>query len=153
MQASLTPGFARFARGAAWFGWTAPDWKSCPPQQEITPLDQPLFQRLLGDGSQFGVSFQYAAQPRPEGLAQAFVIGEQFVGSEKVCLILGDNIYYASGLIKRLELAHARQVGATVFGYSVDNPSQYGVLKFDETGAIVDLIEKPKSYIITRWKR
>jgi glucose-1-phosphate thymidylyltransferase len=109
-----------------------------------TPHDLPLFQRLLGDGSQWGISFAYAEQPRPEGLAQAFIIGRNFVGNQNVCLILGDNIFYGHGLPEQLKEAKLKQEGATVFGYWVKDPQRYGVVSFDDNGKVVDIEEKPK---------
>lgn len=108
-----------------------------------TPQDLPRFQNLLGDGSQWGLSFAYAEQPRPEGLAQAFIIGRDFVGQDTVCLILGDNIFYGHGLPEKLRKAVARTEGATIFGYWVKDPERYGVLNFDEEGRPVDIEEKP----------
>jgi len=108
-----------------------------------TPEDLPRFQELLGDGSQWGLSFSFAEQPRPEGLAQAFIIGREFVGKENVCLILGDNIFYGHGLPDRLRDAYSRKEGATVFGYWVKDPERYGVVSFDEDGKAVDIEEKP----------
>ncbi len=109
-----------------------------------TPEDLPQFQKLLGDGSQWGLSFVYARQPRPEGIAQAFLIGESFIGNEAVCLVLGDNLFYGHGLVRALQEAVARRTGATVFGYRVRDPERYGVLVFDKKGKIVDIEEKPK---------
>lgn len=111
-----------------------------------TPLDQALFQRLLGDGSQFGINFHYAAQPRPEGLAQAFHVGRDFVAGGPACLVLGDNLFYGQGLTD--SLCHARthaetNAGATVFGYYVRDPERYGVMGFDESGAVTSIEEKP----------
>jgi glucose-1-phosphate thymidylyltransferase len=109
-----------------------------------TPEDLPNFKRLLEDGSQWGVSFTYAVQPRPEGLAQAFTIGKEFIGDQSVCLILGDNIFYGHGLIEQLKDALARKDGATVFGYWVKDPERYGVVKFDKDGHAMNIVEKPK---------
>ena len=109
-----------------------------------TPRDQPAFQTLLGDGSQWGLSFHYAAQPNPEGLAQAFLIGESFVGTSPVSLVLGDNIFYGHGLAELMQSAVGRKQGATVFGYYVRDPQHYGVVSFDLGGRAVDLEEKPK---------
>jgi glucose-1-phosphate thymidylyltransferase len=109
-----------------------------------TPQDLPLFQDLLGDGSQWGLSFDYAEQPRPEGIAQAFIIGKEFVGSDSVCLILGDNIFYGHGLPDKLRQAAAKKEGATIFGYWVKNPERYGVVTFDSEGQAIDIVEKPK---------
>ena len=108
-----------------------------------TPEDLPRFQELLGDGSQWGLSFAFAEQPRPEGLAQAFIIGRDFVGKDNVCMILGDNIFYGHGLPDRLRDAYSRKEGATVFGYWVKDPERYGVVSFDEDGQVVDIEEKP----------
>ena len=108
-----------------------------------TPHEQPLFQRLLGDGSQWGLSIQYAVQPSPDGLAQAFVIGRDFVGGEPSCLILGDNIFYGHGLTESMERAVTRERGATVFGYWVRDPERYGVAEFDKDDRVVGLDEKP----------
>jgi glucose-1-phosphate thymidylyltransferase len=109
-----------------------------------TPQDLPLFQDLLGDGSQWGLSLDYAEQPRPEGIAQAFIIGQEFVGNDPVCLILGDNIFYGHGLPDKLRQAAARKEGATIFGYWVKNPERYGVVTFASEGQVLDIIEKPK---------
>lgn len=109
-----------------------------------TPRDQEAYQTLLGDGGQWGMSFQYAVQPSPDGLAQAFLIGESFIGADPACLILGDNIYYGQGLSALLRRATARQQGATVFGYYVRDPEHYGVVSFDAQGRAVNIEEKPK---------
>jgi glucose-1-phosphate thymidylyltransferase len=108
-----------------------------------TPHEQALFQRLLGDGSQWGMSIRYAVQPSPDGLAQAFVIGRDFVGGQPSCLILGDNIFYGHGLTDQLGNAAARTRGATVFGYWVRDPERYGVAEFDAGGKVIGLEEKP----------
>ncbi|RDJ00445.1 glucose-1-phosphate thymidylyltransferase [Dyella solisilvae] len=108
-----------------------------------TPHEQALFQRLLGDGSQWGINITYAVQPSPDGLAQAFVIGRDFVGNNGSCLVLGDNIFYGVGLTERMKRAAAREQGATVFGYWVKDPERYGVAEFDGNGKVVGLEEKP----------
>ena len=109
-----------------------------------TPEDKESFERLLGDGSQFGVRLQYAIQPSPDGLAQAFIIGEEFIGDSNVCLVLGDNIFYGQGFTPMLKQAVARQKGATVFGYQVKDPERFGVVEFDEQKRAISLEEKPK---------
>jgi glucose-1-phosphate thymidylyltransferase len=109
-----------------------------------TPQDLPLFRELLGDGAQWGLSFDYAEQPLPEGIAQAFMIGREFVGRDPVCLILGDNIFYGHGLPDKLRQAAAQKEGATIFGYWVKNPERYGVVTFDLQGRALDVVEKPK---------
>lgn len=108
-----------------------------------TPTDLPMFQRLLGDGSDFGVNFTYAEQPSPDGLAQAFLIGEEFIGDDNVCLILGDNIYFGESFGRKLELAVSRQSGATVFGYQVADPERFGVVEFDKNFKALSIEEKP----------
>jgi glucose-1-phosphate thymidylyltransferase len=108
-----------------------------------TPHEQTLFQRLLGDGSQWGIEIKYAVQPSPDGLAQAFVIGRDFVGGDPSCLVLGDNIFYGVGLTERLKRAAARERGATVFGYWVSDPERYGVAEFNKEGKVIGLEEKP----------
>jgi glucose-1-phosphate thymidylyltransferase len=107
-----------------------------------TPHDLPGFRKLLGDGSQLGCTFEYAEQPEPNGLAQAFVIGEEFIGKEKVALILGDNIFYASGLSKLLQASTAVE-GGKVFAYHVNDPERYGVVEFDSEGKVISIEEKP----------
>ena len=109
-----------------------------------TPEDKESFERLLGDGSQFGVRLQYAIQPSPDGLAQAFIIGEEFIGDSNVCLVLGDNIFYGQGFTPMLKQAVARAKGATVFGYQVKDPERFGVVEFDEQKRAISLEEKPK---------
>jgi len=108
-----------------------------------TPTDLPRFEALLGDGAQWGMSFRYAVQPSPDGLAQAFVIGRDFVGTDGVALILGDNIFYGQSLSGRLQAAAARTSGATVFGYYVSDPERYGVAELDAAGNVIGLEEKP----------
>lgn len=108
-----------------------------------TPEDQAGFQRLLGDGSQFGIELTYAIQPSPDGLAQAFIIGEDFIGEDPVCLVLGDNIYHGPGLSQLLQSANAKESGATVFGYHVSDPERFGVVEFDENKRAVSIEEKP----------
>jgi glucose-1-phosphate thymidylyltransferase len=110
-----------------------------------TPHEQPMFERLLGDGSQWGISIRYAVQPSPDGLAQAYVIGREFVGNEPSCLILGDNIFYGHGLTESLQRAAANEKGATVFGYWVRDPERYGVAEFDARGHVIGLEEKPSA--------
>lgn len=111
-----------------------------------TPMDLPGFKRLLGDGSQFGVKFTYAEQPSPDGLAQAFIIGEEFIGDDSVCLVLGDNIFHGTGFSKMLAEAvdNADKGKATVFGYYVNDPERYGVAEFDEQGNCLSIEEKPE---------
>ena len=108
-----------------------------------TPEDKESFERLLGNGSQFGVRLQYAIQPSPDGLAQAFIIGEDFIGNSNVCLVLGDNIFYGQGFTPMLKQAVARAKGATVFGYQVKDPERFGVVEFDEQKRAISLEEKP----------
>lgn len=109
-----------------------------------TPRDQENYQRLLGDGSQWGINLQYAIQPSPDGLAQAFIIGEEFIGDDSVCLILGDNIFHGDGLAETLQAAAAKESGATVFGYYVTDPERYGVVEFDKQGQAISIEEKPE---------
>jgi glucose-1-phosphate thymidylyltransferase len=108
-----------------------------------TPHDLPRFRELLGDGSAWGLSFSYAEQPRPEGLAQAFVIGRDFVGKDRVCMVLGDNIFYGHGLAETLNRAAQREDGATIFGYWVKDPERYGVVRFAPDGHALEVEEKP----------
>jgi glucose-1-phosphate thymidylyltransferase len=108
-----------------------------------TPQDLPRFKDLLADGSQWGLSFAYAEQPRPEGIAQAFIIGRDFVAKDNVCLILGDNIFYGQGLRDKLRKASSRKEGASIFGYWVKDPERYGVVTFNEKGRAMDIVEKP----------
>jgi len=110
-----------------------------------TPHDTPMFERLLGDGSQWGINLQYAIQPSPDGLAQAFIIGDEFVGNDTVTLILGDNIFYGSGMRGFLRDAGSRDKGATVFAYPVTDPERYGVVAFDEDGRATSIEEKPET--------
>ncbi len=110
-----------------------------------TPHEQALFRQLLGDGSQWGMKIEYAAQPSPDGLAQAFLIGREFLGGAPSCLVLGDNIFYGHGLTEVLRRASAQEHGATVFGYYVRDPERYGVAEFDASGKVVGLEEKPAS--------
>lgn len=109
-----------------------------------TPEDQPAFQRLLGDGSRFGVRFTYAIQPKPEGLAQAFLIGKEFIGTDHVALVLGDNIFYGANLSLLVKNAVKRETGATVFGYYVSDPERFGVVEFNKEGQAISIEEKPK---------
>jgi glucose-1-phosphate thymidylyltransferase len=110
-----------------------------------TPHEQALFQQLLGDGSQWGMDIQYAVQPSPDGLAQAYLIGRDFVAGKPSCLVLGDNIFHGHGLREVLRNADQRDHGATVFGYWVNDPERYGVAEFDKSGKVVDLVEKPEN--------
>lgn len=110
-----------------------------------TPQDLPNFQRLLGDGSQFGIHLSFAEQCSPDGLAQAFIIGEKFIGNDRCAMILGDNIFYGAGLTLHLRQAMARETGATVFGYYVNNPEQFGVVELDKTGKALSIEEKPRN--------
>lgn len=112
-----------------------------------TPHELPMFKNLLGDGSQWGISLSYAPQPNPDGIAQAFIIGESFIGNDSVALILGDNILYGEGLAEKLRLASQQKHGATIFGYYVSDPERYGVIQFDTAEQPVDIIEKPKHFV------
>ena len=118
-----------------------------------TPQDLPQYRNLLGDGSQFGVNFSYAEQPSPDGLAQAFLIGEDFIGDDSVCLILGDNIFHGQHFTEKLQRASHQEKGATVFGYWVKDPERFGVIDFDESGKALSIEEKPakpkSSYAVT----
>ena len=109
-----------------------------------TPEDTPRFEELLGDGSQFGLSLSYTVQPSPDGLAQAFLLGEDFIGDDRVAMILGDNIFAGNGLKEQLLRAAGRERGATVFGYYVDDPERFGIVEFDKTGRAVSIEEKPE---------
>ncbi|WP_173326662.1 glucose-1-phosphate thymidylyltransferase RfbA [Sharpea azabuensis] len=108
-----------------------------------TPADTPRFEELLGDGHQFGVHLQYKVQPSPDGLAQAFILGEEFINGDSCAMILGDNIFHGHGLTKRLRAAANRETGATVFGYYVDDPERFGIVEFDDEGKAISIEEKP----------
>ncbi len=110
-----------------------------------TPEDLPSYRRLLGDGSRFGVDFSYAEQPNPDGLAQAFLIGADFIGRENVCLVLGDNVFYGQNFSPKLRQAAARKHGATIFGYQVKDPGRFGVVEFDSDNRVIAIEEKPKN--------
>jgi glucose-1-phosphate thymidylyltransferase len=118
-----------------------------------TPADSENFQRLLGGGAEFGIRLSYAVQPSPDGLAQSFLIGERFVGTDRVCLVLGDNIFYGHGLSNLLTVAASRTSGATIFGYRVADPTRFGVVEFDEQHRAISIVEKPahakSSYAVT----
>lgn len=109
-----------------------------------TPVDLPYFKRMLGSGDNLGVNFEYAEQPSPDGLAQAFIIGEQFIGNDSVCLVLGDNIFYGEHFSTTLAQATSQKQGATVFGYLVDDPQRFGVVEFDDHGRAISIEEKPE---------
>ncbi|MGF0143421.1 glucose-1-phosphate thymidylyltransferase RfbA [Sharpea azabuensis] len=108
-----------------------------------TPADTPRFEELLGDGHQFGIHLQYKVQPSPDGLAQAFILGEEFINGDSCAMILGDNIFHGHGLTKRLRAAANRETGATVFGYYVDDPERFGIVEFDDEGKAISIEEKP----------
>ena len=110
-----------------------------------TPADLPRFEELLGDGSQWGISFSFEEQPKPEGIAQAFILGRNFVRNDNVCLVLGDNIFYGSGLYNKLQSSGSLKKGCLVFGYWVNDPERYGVVSFDESGNPIEIVEKPAS--------
>ena len=110
-----------------------------------TPTDLPNFERLLGDGSRYGINLSYAVQPSPDGLAQAFLIGEEFIDGDSCAMVLGDNIFYGNGFRKHLREAASRENGATVFGYYVDDPERFGIVEFDEDGKAISIEEKPKN--------
>jgi len=110
-----------------------------------THRDLPLFETLLEDGTKWGINIQYREQPKPEGLAQAFILGESFIGKETVCLILGDNLFYGYGMSERMKQASKRKQGGTVFAYQVNDPKQYGVVAFDDNGQVYDIEEKPEN--------
>ena len=110
-----------------------------------TPTDLPSFERLLGDGSNLGVNLSYAVQPSPDGLAQAFLIGEEFINGDSCAMVLGDNIFYGNGLKQHLQVAAARENGATVFGYYVDDPERFGIVEFDQNGKAISIEEKPEN--------
>lgn len=118
-----------------------------------TPEDLPQYQNLLGSGEQFGVNFSYKVQPKPEGLAQAFIIGEEFIGNDNVCLVLGDNIFHGQHFTEQLKRAARKEKGATVFGYWVKDPERFGVVEYDDSGKAISIEEKPKhpksSYAVT----
>ena len=110
-----------------------------------TPEDLPNFEKLLGDGSQFGIELSYKEQPSPDGLAQAFIIGEEFIGDDSVCLVLGDNIFYGQGFSPKLKHAAEQPTGATVFGYEVKDPERFGVVEFDDNQRVISIEEKPEN--------
>ena len=109
-----------------------------------TPTDLPNFERLLGDGSDYGINLSYAVQPSPDGLAQAFLIGEEFIGGDSCAMVLGDNIFYGNGFVRHLKSAAAKQNGATVFGYYVEDPERFGIVEFDQNGHAISIEEKPE---------
>lgn len=109
-----------------------------------TPVDTPRFNDLLGNGNEFGINLSYKVQPSPDGLAQAFILGDEFIDSDSVCMILGDNIFYGHGLKNRLKIAVSKEKGATVFGYYVDDPERFGIVEFDKNGRAISIEEKPE---------
>lgn len=110
-----------------------------------TPNDLPLYKKLLSDGSKLGIKLEYIEQEKPRGIAEAFILGEKFIGNDNVCLILGDNVFYGQGLTDLFEKAKSRKKGATIFGYPVQNPKEYGVVEFDEQGNVISIEEKPEN--------
>ena len=110
-----------------------------------TPYDTPIYKELLGDGSRLGITIEYAVQEEPKGLAQAFIIGEEFIGNDSVCLILGDNVFYGQNFPNMLLNAKAKKSGATIFGYPVKNPKSFGVVEFDNNGKVISIEEKPEN--------
>ena len=110
-----------------------------------TPYDTPIYKELLGDGSRLGITIEYAVQEEPKGLAQAFIIGEEFIGNDSVCLILGDNVFYGQNFPNMLLNAKAKKSGATIFGYPVKNPKSFGVVEFDDNGKVISIEEKPEN--------
>ena len=116
-----------------------------------TPVDLPLYKKLLGPGDQIGLSFTYAEQPKPEGLAQAFIIAKDFIGDHPSCLILGDNIFYGDSLVGSLRKATNRDTGATIFAYWVNDPERYGVVSFDPAGKAKDIVEKQREFFYAIW--
>jgi glucose-1-phosphate thymidylyltransferase len=112
-----------------------------------TPHEQTMFKQLLGDGTQWGINLSYATQDNPEGIAQAFIIGEKFINNDSVCLVLGDNILYGDGLSERLRAAATQPSGATIFGYYVSDPERYGVISFDAQDRPIDIVEKPTTFV------
>ena len=113
-----------------------------------TPTDLPAFERLLGDGSKYGINLSYKEQPSPDGLAQAFIIGEDFIDGDSCAMVLGDNIFYGNGLKKHLKEAAGRQTGATVFGYYVEDPERFGIVEFDKDGKAISIEEKPEITVL-----
>lgn len=110
-----------------------------------TPHDLPLYEQLLGDGKKWGINFSYKIQDKPRGLADAFILGEEFIGDDSVCLILGDNVFYGQGMTELLESAKNNKIGATIFGYPVKNPKEFGVVEFDKDGKVLSIEEKPQN--------